>query len=366
MRMDPHNMVKYKAHMPHRYMHHPTHVHTHHPLHTSTYPRHLHHLLHTPHHSLHTPLPSLPHTSTIPYTLPLSHTHTSTIPYTHLHYPLHTPPPSLTHTSTIPYTHLHHPLHTPPPSPTHTSTIPYTHLHHPYTHLHHPLHTPPPSPTHTSTIPYTNLHHPIHTPPPSLTHTSTIPYTHLHHPLHTPPQSLHTPPLSHTHISMHHLSACLPYIYRSNNYFRCPTSGPGQRPKTFCSKNVLRQKHFVPNPTYALRQIRHTLCATYALRQIRFGFLRQIAMFWYATYRATVELLSSAARIQTTFTVPTSLAILDLYAHTTHAWTSMNTVNYKAWYLIGTANMNSSHKMPNTDVTTYPGLTRFFFNCKAC
>ena len=114
MRMDPHNMVKYKAHMPHRYMHHPTHVH---PLHTSTYP-----------------------------------IDTSTIP---------------PHTSTIPSTHLHHPLH-------------------------------------------------------------------LHH-------SLNTPPLSHTHTSTICLPACR--IYRSNNYFRCPTSGPGQ--------------HFAPNPTYALRQIRH-------------------------------------------------------------------------------------------------------------
>ena len=250
MRIDPHNMVKYKAHMPHRYMHHPTHVHICHPLHTSTYPidistissTHPHHPLHL-HPSLHTPIPSLPHTSTIPYT--------------HFHYPihtsppsLHTPPPSPTHTSTIPYTHLHYPLHTPPLSPTHTSTIPYTHL----------------------TIPYTHLHH--------------LPYTHLHYPI-------HTPPLSHTHTSTICQPACL--IYRSNNYFRCPTSGPGQRPKTFRSKNVLRQiRHtlcaksvirFAPNPTYALRQIRHTLCATYTLRQIRHTFcaksdlvLRQIAL----------------------------------------------------------------------------------------
>ena len=193
MRMDPHNMVKYKAHMPHRYMHHPTHVHIRHPLHTPTIP---------------------------------------------------TPTPFPTHTSTIPSTHLHHPLHTLPLSHTHTSTIPYTHLHH-------PLHTPPLSPIHTSTIPYTHLHHPLHTPPPSLTHTSTI---------------------------------CLPAcrIYRSNNYFRCPTSGPGQRPKTFCSKNVLRQiRHtlcaksdirFAPNRTYALRQIRHAFCAKSDL------VLRQIAL----------------------------------------------------------------------------------------
>ena len=226
MRMDPHNIVKYKLkhiwhtdicithppspthlHLSHRHLHHLLHtphhpLHLHHPLHTSTYPRHLHHLLHTPHH-----------------------------PYTHLYHPFHHP----LHTSTIPYTHLHYPLHTPPLS----------------------LHTPPLSPTHTSTIPYTHLHHPLHTPPPSPTHTSTISYTRLHHPLRT-----HYP--IHTSSSFVCLPACR--IYRSNNYFRCPTSGPGQRPKTFCSKNVLRQKHFVPNPTYALRQIRHTLCAKSDIR----------------------------------------------------------------------------------------------------
>ena len=89
-----------------------------------------------------------------------------------------------------------------------------------------------------------HLHHPLHTPPLSPTHTSTIPYTHLHHPL-------HTPPLSHTHTSTICLPACR--IYRSNNY---STSGPGQRPKTFCSKN-------------ALRQIRHTLCAKSDIRFAR-------------------------------------------------------------------------------------------------
>ena len=234
MRMDPHNMVKYKAHATQIYASPKTCAHPPSPTHLHLSHRHLHHL-HTPppslhlHHSLHTPLPSLPITSTIPYT--------------HLHYPLHTPPLSPTHTSTIPYTHLYHPLHTPPPSPTHTSTIPYTHLHHPY-----------------------------------------------------------TPPLSHTPISTICLPACRIY-YRSNNYFRCPTSSPGQRPKTFCSKNVLRQiRHtlcaksvirFAPNPTYALRQIRHTLCAKSVIRfapnPIWFyakSFL--CLMFWYATYRATV------------------------------------------------------------------------------
>ena len=69
MRMDPHNMVKYKAHMPHRSMHHTTHVHIRHPLHTST------------------------------------------IPSTHLHYSLHIPPPSPPPSPT----HLHHPIHTPLP-----------------------------------------------------------------------------------------------------------------------------------------------------------------------------------------------------------------------------------------------------------
>ena len=160
-------------------------------------------------------------------------------------------PPSPTHLH-LSHRHLHH-LHTP------------QHLHHSLTHLYHPFHTPPPSPTHPSTIPYTHLHHPLYTPPLSPTHTSTIPYTHLHHPLHTPsPTPTHT-----STIPSIHSTICLPAyrIYRSNNYFRCPKSGPGQRPKTFCAKSDIR---FAPNPTYALRQIRHTFCAKsdLVLRQI--------------------------------------------------------------------------------------------------
>ena len=139
---------------------------------------------------------------------------------------------------------------TPPPSPTHTSTIPYTHLHY-------LLHTPPPSPT----------------PPPSRTHTSTIPYTHLHYPIHTLPPFV-----------------CLPAVYIAPITTRHPVRAT--------PKNVLLQKRFAPNPTYALRQIRHTLCAksdicfapnpTYALRDVRFArnpsyvlrdlVLRQIAL----------------------------------------------------------------------------------------
>ena len=121
MRMDPHNMVKYKAHMPQIYASPNTCAHPPSPTHLHQSHKHLHHPLHTPPPSP-TPTPFPPDTSTIPST----HLHH---PYTHLHYPIHTPPPSPTYTSTIPYTHLHYPLHTPPPSPTH---------------LHYPIHTPPP------------------------------------------------------------------------------------------------------------------------------------------------------------------------------------------------------------------------------
>ena len=176
------------------------------------------------------------------------------------------------------HVHISHPIHT-STYPIDTSTIPSTHLLHtlppPFprnTHLHHPLHTPLPSPTHTSTIPYTHLHHPLHIPPsspkhtpPSPTHTSTIPYT----------------PLSHAHTSTICLPACC--IYRSNNYFHCPTSGPGQCPKTFCVTSVIR---FAPIPSYPLRQTRHTFCdksnlvsVSYVLRQIQFSFTPHVYCF---------------------------------------------------------------------------------------
>ena len=124
----------------------------------------------------------------------------------HIHVPhRYMYPKTCVQVSTVPYTLS--------PSPTHTPPSP-TYFHHPYTLLHHHLHTPPPFPTLTSAF---------------TIHTSTI-----------------------------CLPACL--INRSNNYVRCLTSGPGQRPKSFA-----------PNMIW--------FCAISLLH----------LLFYYATYQATVH-----------------------------------------------------------------------------
>ena len=130
-----------------------------------------------------------------------------------------------------------------PPSP--------THLHLSHRHLHHLLHTP-----HHPLY----LHHSLHTPLPSLPHTST-----------------------HLHIC---LPACRIYISPiTTSVVRHPVQGNAQKrfaPKTFCAKNILCQ-------------IRHTLCAKsdicFAPNPIWFYAKSLLClMFWYATYRATVQL----------------------------------------------------------------------------